>query len=69
MRKKVIDFVGGMMLVAAFLAMIGSVGAYELDNIGGGQCIVQAGCCLVVCVALVALNSALMERVERGLMR
>lgn len=69
MRKKVIDFVGGLMLVAAFLAMIGSVGAYELGNIEAGQCIVQAGKCLVVCVALVALNSALMERYERGLIR
>lgn len=69
MWKKVIDFVGGLMLVAAFLGIMGSVGAYEVGNIGGGQCIVQAGKCLVVCVALVALNSALMERVERGTMR
>ena len=69
MRKKVIDFAAGLMLVAAFLGIMGSVGAYELGNIGGGQCIVQAGKYLVICVALVALNSALMERYERGLMR
>ena len=69
MRKKIVDFVGGLALVGAFLAAIGSVGAYELGNITGGQCIVRAGACFAFCIALGALNSWLMEEVERGTIR
>lgn len=67
--KKIVDFVGGLAMVGAFLAAMGAVGAYELGNIEAGQCIVRAGACFAFCFALGALNSWLMEETERGQIR
>lgn len=64
MRKKAVDFICGLLMVAAFLGMFGAVGAFETDHISAGQCIVQAAACLMVCIGLGAFNALLMDAAE-----
>ena len=65
MRKKVMDYIGCLMLLVAFLVAIGSVGAYELGSISGGECVVRFAAAAGVCIGLGCFNALLMDAAER----
>ena len=65
MRKKLLDFICGLALLSAFLVAIGSVGAYELGSISGGECVVRFAAAAGVCIGLGCFNALLMDAAER----
>lgn len=46
--KKLIEMVSALGLIIAFIGLVGTVGAYEVNNIGFGQTLGQIAGCFVV---------------------
>lgn len=47
--RKILQFVCGVAVLVAFLSVFGAVGAYEVGNITGGECVALCGVRMALC--------------------
>lgn len=65
MKKKVLDFICGLLFVACAVGIFGSVGAWETDHISLLRALMQIVICFTVAAGLGMLNKDLMERLGK----
>lgn len=65
MKKKVLDFVCGLLFWFCVVGVFGSVGAWETDHISLFHALVQVAICFTLAAGLGMLNRDLMERLGK----